>query len=779
MAAKPKLKAEPKAEPAPKPVAAAPAPQPAAAPVLPAFAAPVADQVKLSPIGGSEISIDKVSNGVATVSQADIVRQGAPSVQEVLQAKVPGVTLNDLQGSGFQTDIQYRGFQASPVDGVAQGLAVYQNGVRINEAFGDTVNLDLIPQNAIADLTVMPSNPAFGLNALGGSLSIGMKDGFNTHGTEIDARLGSFGRRQFALSTGQQAGPAAIFAAYEDITDNGWRDFSPSHIRRFYGDIGIKSGDNELHFNLTRSDNFYGVVAASPVELLSQGGWGRTYTSPQTTENTVTMPTVNATVKLDPATKLSGVAYYRNFSQRHVDGNPTNASDCGGTFLCNDNGDHLLDQNGNFISADNNGEIDRTRVDSDSWGASAQVVNKAKLFGHANQFLVGTSYDHGTTSYQTSAELGTVDPANFFVTGSGQFAQSPNDFAPRNVRGTNDYYGIFLSDAFDVTDALTMTAGGRYNYAEIKLQDLTGQFPSINGQNIYERFNPSIGATYKLTPGFTLYGGYSEANRAPTVAELACADPNNSCVISSFLTSDPPLKQVVAHTFEAGVRGELKSFDARQRFDWSVGLFRTLSSDDILAVSVNQSQGFFQNAGDTLRQGVEVAGTYRDERLMVYGAYNYVDATFQSTFTLPSPNNPQNPSPGDPYFITVNPGNHLPNVPQHKFKAGMDYWMTPQWKLGGDMVAATDSFFRGDESNQNTKLGGYAVFNLHTSYDLSKNFQLYGLINNLFDARYGTYGVYYSTTDASSLGSPYSFTDPRAITPATPFAAYGGMKVRF
>ncbi len=30
--------------------------------------------------------------------------------------------------------------------GTPQGLAVYQNGVRINEVFGDTVNWDLIPE---------------------------------------------------------------------------------------------------------------------------------------------------------------------------------------------------------------------------------------------------------------------------------------------------------------------------------------------------------------------------------------------------------------------------------------------------------------------------------------------------------------------------------------------------------------------------------------------------------------------------------------------------------
>ena len=408
-AAAPKRKPVQAAAPAPQPVQAAPkpvtavAPKPAPVPVAVQQAEPVAvpqdavTQVKLSPIGGSEIAIEKVAGAVSTVSAADVTRSGATSLQEVLQAKVPGVTLNDLQGSGFQTDVQYRGFSASPLDGVAQGLAVYQNGVRINESFGDTVNLDFLPSNAISDIAVMGSNPAFGLNALGGSISIGMKDGFNYHGGEIDARAGSFGRRQGSVQAGVQSGPAALYFAYEDIAEHGWRDNSPAHIRRFYGDIGFKSDGNEMHFNLTRANNFYGVVAAAPVELLSQGGWGRTYTSPQTTVNDVLMPTVNATIKLDDATKFSGVGYYRRFSQRHVDGNLTNASDCGDGTLCIDGPgtDQVLDQNGNPISAALTGEIDRTSVDSDSYGVSGQVVNKSKLFGLNNQFLIGASVDHG------------------------------------------------------------------------------------------------------------------------------------------------------------------------------------------------------------------------------------------------------------------------------------------------------------------------------------------------------------------------------------------------
>ncbi len=54
--------------------------------------------------------------------------------------------------------------------------------VRINEVFGDTVNWDLIPSNAIKSITVVAGNPLYGLNTLGGALNISMKDGFGFQG---------------------------------------------------------------------------------------------------------------------------------------------------------------------------------------------------------------------------------------------------------------------------------------------------------------------------------------------------------------------------------------------------------------------------------------------------------------------------------------------------------------------------------------------------------------------------------------------------------------------
>ena len=797
------------AEPEPAPVvkkAAKPKPVQQAQPVTPPQLQPVAVQpppstvttfetnVKMSPIGGSEIPLAKVPGAVGRATQEDIQRTGATGVQETLQSSVPGVIVTDLQGNGFQTNVQYRGFESSPVNGVPQGLAVYQNGVRINESFGDIVNWDFLPSNAISDIAVLSGNPVFGLNAIGGAISIGMKDGFSYQGSEVDLRAGSFGRVQGSYQTGQRSGAVAAYLAVEGANDDGWRDNSESRIRRMYADLGYKTEDVEFHVNFTGAKNEVGAVTAAPVELLALD-YARTFTSPQVTSNDVKMVSANGTVSVTDTMKLSAVAYHRTYNQSKIDANILDAADCGDGTLCIEG--EQATGTGTGVNADGTipvniagtfGSIDQTFQRAKSYGIAVQAVEKSKLFGLGNQFLVGSSYDHGGVTYGARSSLGEIVPG-FVASPIGIDITGPDDVSPRLLSTANKYYGVYFSDTLDVTDKLAVTVGGRYNIAEVSIRDQTGRDPFLNGDSRFSRFNPMAGATYAFSPSLTLFGSYSEANRAPTPAELACADENNPCLIESFLTADPPLQQVVSHTSELGLRGETTSWDGRERFNWSAGLFRTLNTDDIIAVAAQTSgRGFFQNGGETLRQGVELAASYRTDRIFLYANYNYVRATFESPLVLSSPNSPTGfvcpgadpTDPDAPICINVESGDRLPGIPEHKVKAGFDYWITPQWKFGGDMIASSNQVFNGDEGNDNRRLAGYAKFNIHTSYDITDKIQIYGLVDNVFDTKYGLFGNFFDTAAASdaSLGT-INFTDPRTVVPGAPAAIYGGVKVKF
>ncbi len=811
-APKPRPKAAAAPAPLPEPVVTA-VPSAAEIQAAPGSASPAfGTGVAMSPVPGSEIPVEKVPSTVSTISAGDVTRAGQSTLEGALDKRVPGVLINDAQGNSFNTTVQYRGFESSPVPGFASGLAVYQNGVRINEAFGDNVNFDVLPSNAIAGATVMSGNPVFGLNALGGSINIKMKDGFDFQGIEVDARAGSFGRRQVGVQIGQRVGSWAAYLAAEDIHDNGYRNFSSANLQRLYADVGVRGDGNELHLSFTGAHNTVGVAAASPYVLLDIDR-ALTFTTPQTTENEVAMLALSGSTKVTPTLQLAGVVYGRIFNQHHVDGNLAeirrcgtgNASDglprygAGTNFLCSSEDDEtghrpaVVDINGNLVPRFNTGtnfgygSIDRTQQEAKSFGTSVQATDKSHLFGLPNQFLIGASFDHGTVNYGASSELG-LSHKNLVVQGTGIILGGES--RPRDLTTTNDYIGLFFSNTLDLTRQLSLTVGGRYNFARIELEDNTGSFPDLNAGHSFQRFNPTAGATYKLMPGLTVYGGYSEANRAPTPAELACANPDEPCLIESFLTDDPPLKQVVSHTFEAGLKGELNGIGAPGRINWGLGLFHTLNTNDIIAVAADEAgRGYFRNAGDTLRRGVEASLEYRTERFFGYVGYSYTDATFRNTLEIASANNNYaGPCSADPtndevFCSHVKPGDKLPGISPHKVKMGFDYAILPQWKFGADWIWASSQYFYGDEGNVAPKLGARSRVDLHTTYDVTKNIQIYGIVQNVLNTKYELLGTFYSAEAAfntSNREQPALNTDnQRSAVPAMPFAAYGGMKVKF
>jgi iron complex outermembrane recepter protein len=778
---------------------AAPAPQTGA----PSEPAPVAANTD-----PTAIDRDKVPSNTVVLTPNDFNHQYSPSFLDALNRGLPGVSLSDQTGNPFQKDLNYRGFTASPVQGTPQGIAVYQNGVRVNESWGDVVNWDFIPEKAIDKVSLFPSNPVFGLNAIGGALSIQMKNSFTYQGTELEALIGSYGRIQSSVQAGKQDGNLSAYALFESAWDKGWRDFAnSSHINRMYVDVGARNEQTELHISFTGADNILGNVAATPVDMLNKS-WSSVFTWPQDTHLQLAFLQANLTHNFSDTLAFQGNVYYRGFWQSHNDGNGTNATSCDdGINLClNDTADPLANGVIRGVATSNPfgnailGEIDRNWVSTNSFGGTAQLTSTNKVFEHDNHFVVGASVDHGYTQFTASSELGVIDPNTLFVQGMGIFINNPDEGQSlASLHARNTYTGFYATDTFDVTNRLSVTAGGRFNLAQINLEDQTGENSLLNSSNQFQRFNPMAGATYKITPNITAYADYAEANRAPTPLELGCSDPQHPCMIDTFLIADPPLKQVVSHTWEAGLRGSFgKDVKTTGLLTWGLGVYRTLSDDDIIEVGspVVGGQvanfGFFQNFGKTQRQGVEAKIDYRQERWNVYANYTFVDATYQSSGSLFSPNNPNAicqdggtlAQEGDNCVtptVNVKPGDHIGGIPEHRFKLGADYAVTDRWKVGADLNVVGSQYLIHDDSNQFAKVPAYAVLNLHTSYQLTPNVELFGLINNALNQHYYLAGTFTSTGGFSSADGSNTGTlnDPRSMVPGMPFAAYAGVRAKF
>ena len=669
---------------------------------------------------------DKIPSNVQVLSASDFSHTVTPDLLQSMLRALPGVALSDQTGNQFQLDLNYRGFIASPVIGTPQGIAVYQNGVRINETFGDVVNWDFIPENAISRMTLVPSNPVFGLNAIGGALSVEMKNGFTYQGLQGEVNGGSYGRIGTSVQAGGQVGNLSGYIAADAIDDAGWRTDSPSSVRRVYMDLGARGDQTEFHVTFTGANNSFGAAAATPVQMLAQD-WSSIYTVPQTTENQLAFLTASASWKPTDTWTYQANFYFRNFNQAHVDANGTDADNTPGdcpnpALICFPNLNGTFSNlrttagqtvpNAGSLGSSILGEIDRTWTNTNSFGGSVQAASSEKLFGHDNNFVVGVSVDRGLVQFSTTSELGTVNANQFpVVQGVGLFIDQPSgDVAPVGLGATTLYSGVYATDTFDVTPRLSVTGGARFNFAQITLTDELGNDPLLNGSHDYSHFNPMIGATYKITPNFTAYGDFAVANRAPTPLELGCANPLQPCLIDNALVGDPNLNQVVTYTFEAGLRGR---FDiGAGQVNWSAGVYHALNTDDIINVaSPIPGHEYFQNAGNTLRQGIEANANYTWDRWNVYANFTYVDATFLNSLILSSPNNPFADANGN---IFVVPGDHLTGIPDFRFKLGAEYQVTKPWKIGADLNVIGSQWIVGDEFEPIAKnaplLGGEPAF---------------------------------------------------------------------
>ncbi len=768
----------------------------AANPAIAAETAPPEIVITAAPIPGGGVARDKIAANPRVIDSTDIRGEGNASILKALESGLAGVSLDQAQNNPFQPNMVYRGFEASPLAGDAQGLAVYVNGVRFNQSFGDTVNWDLIPDSAVERMTLEGSNAVFGLNALGGSLAVQMKNGFTHHGASAEVSGGSFGRIEGGAELSVGGESTSLYLAAHRVSESGWRPHSPSDLRQIYGDLGWRNPDAELHLNIIGADNDLTGNGTSPVELLAVDRRA-IFTYPDSTHNRYIRVSPTADIALGESTRLQATAYYSRLHQHTENGDAADAGVCEDNedLICTKDGDPLTDSNGDeipnfltdspyqaYVDRFDNPEwadggpyafLNRTSTHTHTTGIAAQVTDTHDIFGLGNHLVVGASVDRGSTQFAASTEIGALTLDRGYQ-GPGIPIDSPGgDITPVGVTAHNTYLGIYISDILDLTPDLSATLAGRYNRARVRLIDRLGT--ALNGTHHYRRFNPDLGLAYKLTPSLTAYARYSEANRIPTPAELSCADPTSPCSLTNFFVGDPPLDQVVARTIEAGLRGQVANLGGVS-IDWHTGGFTTTSRHDIQYVASGTiGRAYFRNIGSTRRRGLEAGLTLTTDRLTAYLDYSLTDATYRTALALDSPDNPEADANGQ---IMVSPGDRLPGIPEHSLKFGAHYRATTQLALALTGRAVTGQSLFGDEANLNPKTSGYVVMNAHASYTLFDKVELYVTIDNLFDKHYATYGTFSATDEIPLLEAPDA-RNTRALSPAPPTAFYAGTRIRF
>ncbi len=717
---------------------------------LDAFELSEVEVVATTPLGSTGLDLKKAPGNIQSVEDEEIVRHESFAITDFMNRRLQSVIINDNQNNPYQPDISYRGFSASPLLGTPIGISVYQDGVRVNEAFGDTVNWDLIPQIAIANMELIPgSNPLFGLNTLGGALSMKTKSGFSHPGFKAQASGGSYGRQNYQAEYGGYDGKVDWYLAGNLFGDDGWRPFSATSVDQGFGKVGWEDDKTDLDLSFTFANNVMNGVGPTPSEMLQQN-WAAINTAPDTTKNTLYFVNLKGSHQLSDSLQLSGNAYYRNSNTFSLNSNTNN--DCTAWINgkeCSTSPGQPLEQPGQFAAA---------WIRQNGSGSNLQMTSDYKILGHENQFITGGGFNYSNTHYY-QAQQNAIFNANLYEIPTSVFAPQVQ------LIGQNSYSNMFATDTFSVLQWVHATAALNWIQAEVHNSDQLGS--ALNSYYHYQRVNPSAGLTANPFTGAalpmqlketTVYFNYNEGFRAPSAIELGCADKNNPCSLPNSMSADPYLKPVVSHTLETGLRGKLT-----ESTKWNLNVYQTINTNDILFLNTQGKDsliyGYFSNVGKTQRQGLEFGLSGQMENSFNwYLSYSYINATYQTHAPLNNAYGNENVVPGD----------HIPGIPQNSLKFGAEYEVFRDFVFGGDLQYFSKQYARGDDQNIYTPIPDYTILNLNARYRLTKNVELFAMGRNVLDNHYLSFG---QMGQNFYTGANTQFQGPGAVA-----AGYAGIR---
>ena len=788
-----------------------------------------------TPLPSLGLPLNIIPANIQIATPKAINAQSGVSLADYMSTNMQSVSVTEMGGNPWQPEVTFRGYSASPLLGMPQGMSTFVDGVRVNEPFGDVTLWDKIPNFAIGGMQLVPgSNPMYGLNTLGGAIAIQTKSGRQAQGVGIEAEYGSWNRQRALVEYGgvSKDGSMDFYIGHQTTKEDGWRQFSPSHLNQTFAKTGWQSEKTKLDLSYIGTDNKLIGNGFTPEHMLS-GDRDQIHTRPDWTNNYYHHLALNGSHWVNNDVMLSGNAYYRK-SNRHTKNGDLYESDMDdgvsgrhftySTLRCDASGrSNVADQGECELKGS---VLNTSHTKQDNYGIAGQMTFNQDFMGMKNQFIAGTGFDYslirfrqnelvnlsseteGAVTYAAGGSAESSTPVwdssrqAILAGGAGSLPQTQTV----GLTGKQWTASLFATDTLSLNDKWHLNAGVRYNHTKVDNNDsLRGAYvPVTNERSLtatddYKRLNPSIGITHTPTDKLSIFGTYSESSRAPTSIELGCSNPAVGCLLPSAMADDPPLKQVVAKTYDFGARGSLT-----EEIKWNASLYHAMNHQDLqfIRAGSSTSRGYYSNVARTQRQGLDLGFSGQHDRFRWNTSYSYIRATFDSDFSLVNSANSSAPDSGnDKSIYNVTKGNRMPNIPAHQFKARAQYDVTPQWSVGTNIVYFSDQYVMGNENNKheaNTadcrnssgglrendracgsgKISDYTVVNLDTQYNFGGGWKAFAKAINIFDNDYYVAGRLAETMfDAS--GAYGEEIKSRGVIPGAPRAAWIGMRYEF
>lgn len=282
---------------------------------------PTVEVVGVSPVASFNIPLNQYPGNIQVLRENDIESQKSSSFSELLGRSATSVTLNEIQGNPFQLDLNYRGQRLSSVLGSAQGISAYLDGVRINEAFGDVISWDMLPESAISTITMIPgSNPMYGMNTLSGALVMTTKNGLTHEGNEVELTAGSFGRQRADVGVGRNLGNGYhAYAAATTFKEDGWREKSDSKLTNAFIKFGRDTEKTSWNVSVMGGTSDLKGNGLAPHDMYT-ANYRQGYTFYDITENKSQQVSFAGTHKLSNEEKLSLTTWYRHAKRQGNNG---------------------------------------------------------------------------------------------------------------------------------------------------------------------------------------------------------------------------------------------------------------------------------------------------------------------------------------------------------------------------------------------------------------------------------------------------------------------------
>ncbi len=786
-----------------------------------------------TPLPSLGLPLNIIPANIQIATPKAINAQTGVSLADYMSNNLQGVSVTEMGGNPWQPEINFRGYSASTLLGMPQGISTFVDGVRVNEPFGDVTLWDKIPNFAIGGMQLIPgSNPMYGLNTLGGAIAIQTKSGRQAQGVGIEAEYGSWNRQRALVEYGgvSKDGSMDFYIGHQTTKEDGWRNFSPSHLNQTFAKTGWQSEKSKIDLSYIGTDNKLIGNGFTPEHMLS-GDRDQIHTRPDWTNNYYHHLALNGSHWINNDVMLSGNTYWRK-SNRHTKNGDLYESDM-------DEGASARHDTYSRLRCDNpaSGEtecelkgsvLNTSHTKQDNYGLAGQITFNQDFMGMKNQFIAGTGFDYSLIRFRQNERVnlsnqteGTVT-FDTMTTGTSAESSTPVWDASREaildgagslpqtqtvgLTGKQWTASLLATDTLSLNDKWHLNAGARYNHTKVDNNDiLRGPYSASNVRSLtatddYKRLNPSIGITHTPTEKLSIFATYSESSRAPTSIEVGCSNPDTGCLLPSAMADDPPLKQVVAKTYDFGTRGSLT-----EEVKWNASIYQAMNHQDIQFIRVDgsTSRGYYSNVGRTQRQGLDLGLSGQHDRFRWSSSYSYIDATFDSNFSLVNGSNSSAPDSGsNKNIFEVQKGNKMPSIPEHQFKLRAQFDVTPKWSVGTNVVYFSDQYVMGNENNRHVantaacsssesdplrendaacgsgKIKDYTVVNLDSQYNFGGGWKAFAKAVNIFDHDYYVAGRLAETMFNAS-GVYGEEIKSRGVIPGAPRAAWIGMRYEF